>query len=848
MLFSLLYELCNCTSLCHLSSLQYYVTARGPQNEIPRRQFFTDEKRDSVFQAGLIFQWVESGYLSNRKPFRYTHCWLRSIAEKSESSCNSCHCCFAHSHMLLSVLNNVCFLFNYFRFEESSAWHADYKPINSGVTPFAVKADGLPQLNTDGIITGKNLFNGNINSMLVNVPKIGEARLYGYRYDQLNRIKAMNAYSGLNTATNAITPAVMADYKERVSYDANGNIESYLRNGTTANSNQLAMDDLTYHYTSGTNKLNRVADAVGDGNYTIDIDNQSSVNYEYDAIGNMVRDKAEGLYDASDPTKDMIEWNVYGKISRITKIKNSVTTVIEYRYDAAGNRIEKKVGSKITAYVRDATGNVMAVYEKGGEVNSGHLTQVEVHLYGSSRLGLWRGDRDVEITDWQLFDTDPMQGTTNGILPEKWVRGKTIYELSNHLGNVLVTISDKKLGIDETSDEEIDRYESEIVSANDYYPFGMLMPGRTYNAGHYAYGFNGKRMDNDVKGTGNSYDYGARIYDPRVVRFLSVDPLTKTYPWYTPYQFAGNTPIWAIDVDGMEPKPFNKWGTWVNITEWNSYTPEQRKDINVVSFGNIGGDEKSYIAVRDQQDVKKWHYLNYEKALGSFGNIQKTNWQLNVAGTNKYEPYTPDGFIPDDMDIKQRAQDIGKFGKAYERVIINAAIFGLTAGTGSTASLATKLIYTRLGTTLGDIGSQAASGKSFNEMNLTSIGLSASTGLPAFTTSFISSAAELSFKGGTGNTWGILGGKKSTRQVVIETSIGGLLGTFGGAGNTNLGAGTGGLYRNLRLSFNQTGARFGMTLLPASTSFGTNYVGNVVGNASQKAEDASKQTKDEKAF
>ncbi len=38
-----------------------------------------------------------------------------------------------------------------------------------------------------------------------------------------------------------------------------------------------------------------------------------------------------------------------------------------------------------------------------------------------------------------------------------------------------------------------------------------------------------------------------------VARFLSVDPLTKSYPWYTPYQFAGNTPIQAIDIDGLEP-------------------------------------------------------------------------------------------------------------------------------------------------------------------------------------------------------------------------------------------------------------------------------------------------------
>ncbi|MEM6738149.1 MAG: RHS repeat-associated core domain-containing protein, partial [Bacteroidota bacterium] len=49
-------------------------------------------------------------------------------------------------------------------------------------------------------------------------------------------------------------------------------------------------------------------------------------------------------------------------------------------------------------------------------------------------------------------------------------------------------------------------------------------------------------------------DYGFRIYNPALGRFLSVDPLTSEYPYYTPYQFAGNMPIAAIDIDGLEPK------------------------------------------------------------------------------------------------------------------------------------------------------------------------------------------------------------------------------------------------------------------------------------------------------
>lgn len=75
------------------------------------------------------------------------------------------------------------------------------------------------------------------------------------------------------------------------------------------------------------------------------------------------------------------------------------------------------------------------------------------------------------------------------------------------------------------------------------------MPRRKYTSGSgYRYGFNGKEIDNETV----QYDYGFRIYDPRIARFNSVDPLMNSFPWYTPYQFAGNMPICAIDLDGLE--------------------------------------------------------------------------------------------------------------------------------------------------------------------------------------------------------------------------------------------------------------------------------------------------------
>jgi RHS repeat-associated protein len=82
----------------------------------------------------------------------------------------------------------------------------------------------------------------------------------------------------------------------------------------------------------------------------------------------------------------------------------------------------------------------------------------------------------------------------------------------------------------------------------------MQLQGRTFSSGDYRCGFNGKEKDSETYGEGNIYDYGFRIYNPRIARFLSVDPLIEKYPWYTPYQFAGNKPIIAIDLDGLEEK------------------------------------------------------------------------------------------------------------------------------------------------------------------------------------------------------------------------------------------------------------------------------------------------------
>ena len=160
------------------------------------------------------------------------------------------------------------------------------------------------------------------------------------------------------------------------------------------------------------------------------------------------------------------------------------------------------------------------------------------------------------------------------------VIGEKSYELKDHLGNVRVVISDEE-NADGTA---------QILSYANYLPFGMEMPGGSWSASNskYRYGFNGKEKDTDFS---NNYDYGFRIYNANIAKFLSVDPLTDKYPFYTPYQFAGNKPIQFIDLDGLEESEnwFQKmarsfaelWGQngWTNQQEGNNEEVAQKQQV-----------------------------------------------------------------------------------------------------------------------------------------------------------------------------------------------------------------------------------------------------------------------------
>jgi len=247
---------------------------------------------------------------------------------------------------------------------------------------------------------------------------------------------------------------------------------------------------------------------------------------------------------------DTILWNVYGKIREVRYAGGQ--PVLRFMYDASGHRTGKLLINSTTGridrgdlYWRDAQGNALVVEQYRSQQEEGEhpyvamkdLETIEYSIYGSSRLGIKKD------TVTETYQADELS-----------TRGTRQYELANHLGNVMVTVGDYKQA--DTADEDL--YASLVLTAQDYYPFGMQMPGRKYilegnsSLNGYRYSFNGKEDDSEVAG---QQDYGVRLYDSRLGRFKSADPIIvygKQYPELSPYQFASNTPVQAIDLDGLE--------------------------------------------------------------------------------------------------------------------------------------------------------------------------------------------------------------------------------------------------------------------------------------------------------
>ncbi len=125
---------------------------------------------------------------------------------------------------------------------------------------------------------------------------------------------------------------------------------------------------------------------------------------------------------------------------------------------------------------------------------------------------------------------------------------------------------------------------AEMMAYNDYYPFGMLQPGRNQQSDAYRYGFNGMEKDDEVKGSGNSYTAEFWQYDSRLGRRWNMDPVVKTFR--SSYDAFSNNPIIRIDPNG-DDDVFDLEGNFLRSTASGTEIKIQLSDNETVLLSEV---------------------------------------------------------------------------------------------------------------------------------------------------------------------------------------------------------------------------------------------------------------------
>lgn len=161
----------------------------------------------------------------------------------------------------------------------------------------------------------------------------------------------------------------------------------------------------------------------------------------------------------------------------------------------------------------------------------------------------------------------------------------------------------------------------------------------------YLLGFNGKEKLNEAYGEGNAYDFGARIYDPRICRWLAVDPLQLEYPNQSPYSFALNSPLQNIDVAGEWVEKIvkkyykDKNGDLVlKKTFWDLFKKTVRKEVHLrihnMKVYNVDARIKSadgYLLLNDGQKAEIADKIQ-TRIEGAYGTIENPKTKVLPGG------------------------------------------------------------------------------------------------------------------------------------------------------------------------------------------------------------------------
>lgn len=358
---------------------------------------------------------------------------------------------------------------------------------------------------TDG--PGTKLYNGNISSIQwQDAMSPDKIRGYKFTYDKANRMTAGIYGEGdeLKKVPNLFT--------EKITYDENGNVKTVNRykKGTYGNYSVL-MDDLTITYNG--NQPSSVAETVTDNgsNGLFEYKKGNGTGYKFDKSGSLVADKSRNIA--------YITYDLNNNPEKIYFI-NGCTT--KYIYSASGQKL------RAIYYTANPHTVTRTWGKEPAELTSEQIFQVDSIDYLCGGSLVMRNGR----IDKYLFDGGYAQATA--VPDTKKDKFKVYTYHKDHLGN----------------NREVVDGSGNVTQVTNYYPFGAPYADATASKGSdvQPYKYNGKELD--LMHGLNTYDYGARQYDPILCRMDKIDRFCEKDYSHSPYTYCMGNPARSIDVNG----------------------------------------------------------------------------------------------------------------------------------------------------------------------------------------------------------------------------------------------------------------------------------------------------------
>ena len=448
--------------------------------------------------------------------------------------------------------------------------------------PMAISSGKFTQkltynVNIGNLIPMKGTYNGNISSMSWQVG--GDVQKgYFFRYNNQNMLTEAQYREGDSFAD------AEDHYSEHLEYDLMGNVDGLKRYGLLDDGSCGLVDDL--FYIRNGNQLECVSDEVSGPHYAGAfhfVDGAAeSVEYAYDANGNMIMDKNKGIVSIS-----------YDVNNRPRQITFDDGRYIRYVYDAEGNKLSVRYNLTAMTIAQPQ----MIVMQSQDVVSANQEMGITTKDYCGNIVN---GKGLVTI----LNDVGYAECDENGNV-------SYYYYLRDHLGNNRVVLDSN----------------GNVMQVNDYYATGGLM-GSSTEGESQRYKYNGKELDR-THGL-DWYDYGARNYDAALVVWNGVDELSEKFYPFTSYGYCFNNFLNALDKDGKDvvvllaprgaggaghmailiQNPDGRWALWSkNGTPDNMGAHGKEGASNTEHHNNRGGsldeNEYSYLTIEDFFNSKK---------------------------------------------------------------------------------------------------------------------------------------------------------------------------------------------------------------------------------------------------